>query len=118
MEEIVTECDSAYSHAPSSDTSVYTGTAGIALLHLHLATTLYASNHQKRSHHLIQARTLLRPCLAHLSTRHVSFLCGAGGPLAIAAVIEAGLDYNDTAKVCDNIVCIIIKIPFYPIEVN
>ena len=105
LEETVAQCDSAYRHAPSSDTCVYTGTAGIALLHLHLATTLYASNQQKSREHLLQAQSLLAPCLSRLPSRQLSFLCGAGGPLAIAAVVEAGLGHNDIAKVSKGEVC-------------
>lgn len=100
MELLVAQCDSAYRHAPTADTTVYTGTAGIALLHLHLATTLYADNSRKSRTHLEQAHSLLTPCLSRLPSRHVvTFLCGAGGPLAIAAVLEAALDRPDKARV-------------------
>ena len=99
LEALVAQCDLAYRQAPSTDTSVYTGTAGIALLHLHLATTLYADNQLKSRDHLQQAHSLLAPSLSHLSSRDVTFLCGAGGPLAIAAVLEAALGRPDQAKV-------------------
>ena len=99
LETLVAQCDSAYRHAPSTDTCVYTGTTGIALLHLHLATTLYADNQLKSRSHLQQAHSLLAPSLSHLPSRDVTFLCGAGGPLAIAAVLEAALGRPDQAKV-------------------
>jgi lantibiotic modifying enzyme len=98
LETLVAQCDSAYRHAPSTDTCIYTGTAGIALLHLHLATTLYADNQLKSRSHLQQAHSLLAPSLSHLPSRDVTFLCGAGGPLAIAAVLEAALGRPDQAK--------------------
>lgn len=99
LDLLVAQCDSAYRHAPTADTTVYTGTAGIALLHLHLATTLYADNSRKSRAHLEQAQSLLTPCLSRLPSRHVTFLCGAGGPLSIAAVLEAALGKPDKAKV-------------------
>lgn len=100
MELLVAQCDSAYRHAPNADTTVYTGTAGIALLHLHLATTLYADNSRKSRTHIEQAHSLLAPCLSNLpSQRAVTFLCGDGGPLAIAAVLEAALGRPDKARV-------------------
>lgn len=107
LEEIVADCDNVYRRNPSADTSVYTGSAGIALLHLHLATTLYSDNQMKSRQHLQLAHDLLSPCLTHLSSRQVTFLCGAGGPLAIAAVVEAGLGRPDRAKVS-------CPLPIYP----
>lgn len=107
MELLVAQCDSAYHHAPTADTTVYTGTAGIALLHLHLATTLYADDSRKSRAHLEQAHSLLTPCLSHLPSRHVvTFLCGAGGPLAIAAVLEAALGRPDKARVRSLLQCL------------
>lgn len=99
LEVLVAQCDSTYRHAPSTDTCVYTGTAGIALLHLHLATTLYADNQTKSHAHLQLAHSLLTPTLSHLSSRDVTFLCGAGGPLAIMAVLEAALGRPAKARV-------------------
>lgn len=99
LEEKLAECDSAYRHAPSADTSVYTGTAGVALLHLHVATTLHAEDQRKSREHLLQAQSLLSACLSRLPSHSITFLCGSGGPLAIAAVVEAGLGNTDKAKV-------------------
>ena len=99
LEQTLVECDSAYRHAPSADTSVYTGTSGVALLHLHVATTLHAEDHRKSREHLLQAQSLLTHCLSRVPSHSITFLCGAGGPLAIAAVVEAGLGNTDKAKV-------------------
>ena len=99
LEALVAHCHSAYCHAPSSRPSVYTGSAGIALLHLHLATTLYAGSQEKSRAHLQQAHSLLSPCLLDLPSRDVTFLYGAGGPLAIAAVLEASLGRPEQARV-------------------
>ena len=99
LEQTLAECDSAYRHSPSADTSVYTGTAGVALLHLHVATTLHAEDQRKSREHLLQAQSLLTHCLSHVPSHSITFLCGAGGPLAIAAVVEAGLGNTDKAKV-------------------
>ena len=101
LEEILSDCDNAYRRNPSADTSVYTGSAGLALLHLHLATTLYHDNQMKSRRHLQLAHEFLSPCLSRLPSRQVTFLCGAGGPLAIAAVVEAGLGRPDRAKVSE-----------------
>ena len=99
LESLVSQCDSAYRHAPVTDTIVYTGTAGVALLHLHLATTLYAKDEGKRSTHLHQAHSLITPSLQHLRTRDRTFLCGAAGLIAIAAVLEAALGRMAQARV-------------------
>ena len=99
LEQTLAECDAAYRHAPSADTSVYTGTAGIALLHLHVATTLHADDQRKRRDHLMRAQSLLSACLSCLPSHSITFLCGAGGPLAIGSVVEVGLGNADKAKV-------------------
>ncbi|CAF3030419.1 unnamed protein product [Rotaria socialis] len=67
----------------SSDGSVYTGSAGVALLYLRLAQVLP----DQKSRFMSQAKTLIDAALRLLDRRVVTFLCGAPGPLAIAAVI-------------------------------
>jgi len=65
------------------DHSVYTGTAGHALLCL----TLFLKMPQKDATLLHDALTYLKPCLKSLKHKRISFLCGDSGPLALAAVI-------------------------------
>ncbi|CAL1542053.1 unnamed protein product [Lymnaea stagnalis] len=65
------------------DFSVYTGSAGQALLYLHLHNSLPAVQDNK---HLQKALALLTPCLSRLKGVKYSFLCGDPGPLAVAAV--------------------------------
>jgi len=73
---------------------------GVALLHLHLATSLYAGDVKERSSHLCEALTFLTPSLHHLSTRRSTFLCGAAGPLALGAVVHAHLGNMKDARAC------------------
>ena len=84
---------------PSADSSVYTGSAGVALLHVHVALSLHEVG-ERRSKHLHQALSLLAPSLRHLTRdRKRTFLCGAAGPLAIAAVCHAALGNMVEAEV-------------------
>lgn len=66
-------------------------TTGAALLHLNLATRVYAGDVQRSRSELLQALALLSPLLpeGRLYQQKRTFLCGAGGPLAIAAVCYA-----------------------------
>lgn len=99
LELLLAKCDSVYRSSPSAEASVYTGSAGVALLHLHAATTVFADDEAKRSSHLQQALSLLTPSLHHLRSRDKTFLCGAAGPLAVAAVTEAALGKGREARV-------------------
>ncbi|CAF1198665.1 unnamed protein product [Rotaria sordida] len=74
------------SRADLSDTTVYTGSAGIALLFLRLAILFPSEKDNYKS----KAKTLIDSSLEYLKGKRVSFLNGDPGPLAIAAVI-----YND-----------------------
>ena len=84
---------------PSQPLSQYPH-AGIALLHYHLATSLYNDNPSDSSTHLQQAAKLLQPSLSHLDAHRFTFLCGAGGPLALGAVVYAKLGESTTSKQC------------------
>ena len=99
LELLLAKCDSVYRSSPSAEGSVYTGSAGVALLHLHAATTVFADDEAKRSSHLHQSLSLLTPSLHHLRSRDKTFLCGAAGPLAVAAVTEAALGKGREARV-------------------
>jgi len=60
---------------PPDDGTVYTGSAGQALLHLKLGN-------------FAEADSLLKKSLATLSNSRVTFLCGSPGPLAIQCVLQ------------------------------
>lgn len=62
--------------------------AGIALLHLQVAHRLHGDVPATWKQHLESALHYLEPCLKELSTRRVTFLCGAAGPLALAACLH------------------------------
>eukprot|EP00731_Ephydatia_muelleri_P022805 Em0015g388a len=92
--------DDAYK-CPERDTSVYTGSAGAAYLHLHMATTLHADSPEQRSHHLTKALDLLRPSLEHLhGDKTVTFLCGSSGPLALGTIVCDLLGRREDADRC------------------
>ena len=60
---------------PQDDGTVYTGTAGHALLHLKLGN-------------LTEADNLLKQSLTTVSSSRITFLCGSPGPLAIQCVLH------------------------------
>ncbi|GCB76450.1 hypothetical protein scyTo_0017467 [Scyliorhinus torazame] len=68
--------------ADETDSSSYTGWAGIALLYLHLYD-IYGDQS-----FLQKALQYVNKSLKFLSGRVVTFLCGDGGPLAVAAVVH------------------------------
>lgn len=59
---------------------------------MHLASTIYSSDADKQTETLRRALDLLGPVLHKLSTRRSTFLCGAPGPLALAAILHKLLD--------------------------
>eukprot|EP00090_Calanus_glacialis_P004780 TRINITY_DN13584_c0_g1_i1.p1 TRINITY_DN13584_c0_g1~~TRINITY_DN13584_c0_g1_i1.p1 ORF type:complete len:403 (+),score=138.06 TRINITY_DN13584_c0_g1_i1:730-1938(+) len=63
---------------PQDDGTVYTGSAGLALLHLKLGN-------------LTEADNLLEQSLSTVSSSRVTFLCGSPGPLAIQCVLHQKL---------------------------
>ena len=61
---------------------------GIALLHLHCACILGDHNEQGVAKcYLESSLRTIRPFLRVLDTHRPTFLCGAAGPLAVAAVL-------------------------------
>lgn len=80
-----------------SDASVYTGTAGIALLYLHLSMVLGPDS---KDEYLQKAFPYVDRQLSSLKGRRLSFLCGDPGPIAIAAVILEKMGKHDDAKSC------------------
>lgn len=72
-------------------------TAGIAYLHLHMATALKEESPYGVKNHLERASAILEELCKHLSGRRVTFLCGAAGPLALNAVVQHKLGQADRA---------------------
>nr|KAI8768175.1 lanC-like protein 2 [Biomphalaria glabrata] len=66
------------------DYSIYTGSSGHALLHLHLYMNFPGVQDQAD---LYKALNWLKPILGRLKGSKPSMLCGISGPLAIAAVV-------------------------------
>ncbi|KAK6621444.1 hypothetical protein RUM44_001251 [Polyplax serrata] len=83
-------------HLPSGrkDGSVYTGTAGVALLYLML--------HERNNNpsYLESAADLIEKSLARLKNKDVSFICGDAGPLAIASVVFYKQNKVERSKEC------------------
>lgn len=61
--------------------------AGIALLQLHAAYRLHHSTPVSLKRQLETALLTVQPCLTDLNTKRMTFLCGAGGPLAVGAYL-------------------------------
>ena len=72
-------------------------TSGIALLYFHLHHTL---NPEGGKHYLLKAEALLERPLRHLKRRKFTFLCGDGGPLAVAAVVFTKLGKVEESEEC------------------
>ncbi|KAG8188176.1 hypothetical protein JTE90_019455 [Oedothorax gibbosus] len=68
------------------DTTVYTGAAGIALLYMRFLDSELEPGDPKGDF-LQDALNYVEPILPSLCKRRISFLCGASGPLAIAATL-------------------------------
>lgn len=70
------------------------------MLHLNLATRVYAEDAERSKSELLQALSLLSPLLpvGRLNQKRRTFLCGAGGPLAVAAVCYALLGKEEESK--------------------
>ncbi|XP_060606070.1 lanC-like protein 2 [Ruditapes philippinarum] len=75
--------------------SVYTGMGGVALLHLHLYSTLKQDFGQ-----LECALDCIRQPLRKLKGHRISFLCGDAGPLALGAVIYNKLGNRAASEDC------------------
>ncbi|CAF0750820.1 unnamed protein product [Adineta ricciae] len=84
------------SRTDPSDGSVYTGSAGIALLYIRLASLFP----DQKAQYLSKAKTSIDAALRQLDQHTVTFLCGAPGPLAIAAVIYSSLDDQHMVTKC------------------
>ena len=74
------------------------------MLH-HIATKLHSSSPESANAYLNRALHLLQPALAHTDTHRSTFLCGAGGPFAIGAVLYSKLKESAKAKECVDTLC-------------
>ena len=73
---------------------------GVALLFHHIATRLYSDSPDKSRAHLHQAVQLLEPVLSQPDTHRSTFLCGAGGPFAVGALVYSQLGDDAKAGEC------------------
>lgn len=78
-----------------NDPSVYTGTAGVALMYYHLYQNFKDGNSDTYLH---KALWYADGSVKHIKHRGVSFLCGDSGPLAVAAVLYNVSGHVDKAK--------------------
>lgn len=81
--------------------------AGIALLHLHCAhnSTLWpGADPAETKSRLEKSLGIVEPCLRALDTHRLTFLCGAAGPLALAAHLYHKLGLGKLPEVCFNYV--------------
>ncbi|KAL8585895.1 hypothetical protein ACOMHN_019310 [Nucella lapillus] len=85
-------------HLQKSDSSVYTGHAGISLLFLHLYDNL--PEDPDRQSYLENALAYLHPTFRHLGSNSdvYTFLCGDAGILAVCAVVFARLGHAEKSK--------------------
>ncbi|GFS57690.1 glutathione S-transferase LANCL1 [Trichonephila inaurata madagascariensis] len=67
-----------------SDSSVYTGTSGIALLYFRFLDVKLCEG---KKDFLKDALSFVEPVIPYLKKKRFSFLCGVSGPLAIASVL-------------------------------
>ena len=74
--------------------------AGVALLYHHIATRLYSDSPDKSRDCLHRAVRLLEPVLSQPDTHRSTFLCGAGGPFAVGALVYSQLGDNGKAGDC------------------
>lgn len=82
------------------DYSIYSGTSGVALLYLQLADTIYANSPTRRKEALARALELITEPLNKLNGRRLTFLCGDGGVLALAAVLYTYHNNEAVARHC------------------
>lgn len=75
------------------------------MLLLHIATKLHSGSPDSHRAYLERALHILQPALAHPDTHRSTFLCGAGGPLAIGAVLYSKLGQDAKAKECVDTLC-------------
>ncbi|GFU41210.1 glutathione S-transferase LANCL1 [Nephila pilipes] len=87
-----------------SDSSVYTGTSGIALLYLRFLDVKLCEG---KKDFLKDALSYVEPVIPYLKKKRFSFLCGVPGPLAIASVLfhRKGLEKEsiDLARRLENL---------------
>ncbi|XP_019851239.1 PREDICTED: lanC-like protein 2 [Amphimedon queenslandica] len=105
LESTLKRIDAHYKSSASSDQSVYTGTGGLAFLHLHLATSIFSDDKERAQYELSLCLSFIEPSLAHLKTHRKTFLCGGAGPLAIAAVCYHKLSRSSESLECIRRLC-------------
>lgn len=87
-----------------SDTSVYTGTSGIALMYMRF---MDIEQCRGKKDYLKEALSYIEPTLHHLKKKKLSFLCGVTGPLSICSVLYHRVGKqsasNDLARRVENL---------------
>lgn len=74
-------------------------------MHLRLALHTFASDIERQQKELNLSLKLVQPSLGRLKTQRSTFLCGAAGPLAIAAVAYFKLDQKIESQSCIEKLC-------------
>nr|XP_022310754.1 lanC-like protein 2 [Crassostrea virginica] len=93
--ELLEVIERAVASLDDTDGSVYTGTAGIALLYLHL----YEIASDKGDHSLLhKSLEYIKGSIDNCKRRKLTFLCGDSGPLALAVVIYSLLGESKKSK--------------------
>ncbi|XP_046846106.1 lanC-like protein 2 [Xenia sp. Carnegie-2017] len=105
IEKYLNHLHNGLKYSNPHDYSVYTGSAGIALLYLHVASTVLSQNVGEQTRLLTKATDIIEGDLRRLSRRRVTFLCGDSGILSIAAVLYAKLGQKQKSDECLSALC-------------
>lgn len=85
-------------YRPDNDFTVYTGTAGVALMYFQLYMKMVDDS--DRDSYLHKAKEMIEVSLKHLRRDDVTFLCGSGGVLAVGAVVYRHCEMDKKSDEC------------------
>uniref|UniRef100_A0A6Q2YNF0 LanC lantibiotic synthetase component C-like 2 (bacterial) n=1 Tax=Esox lucius TaxID=8010 RepID=A0A6Q2YNF0_ESOLU len=94
IKDLLQQMEEGLKTADPHDFSTYTGWTGIALLYLQLHRVTHEASHLQR------ALDYVKRTLRILNGRKITFLCGDGGPLAVAAVVHHRLHNKTESQEC------------------
>jgi len=103
VDRLVSRLEAEYSlQSDPKDYSVYTGTAGVSLMYIHLHLRLHTSSDKTTSKYLHKAKDYIDISLKHLSNKpgRVAFLGGEAGPLAVAALVYHVIGQQEKSQEC------------------